>query len=210
MTARRRPRRAVDRGEARTRRPGARQGGGAPRAAGFPRRWDRAARDRGMASIELIGFLPLLLVIALAGVQLGLAAYAAQQAGTAARAAARTASLDDPVSSPGAAGRAAVSGWLADDTSIDWSSCDGSAEAHATVTVRIPRLLPGIGLDEARREATMPCPADEALTGDALTGGGLADGGSTGRGSTAGGPSEAGPSDGGLSDGGLSDGGGDA
>ncbi|WFB11599.1 pilus assembly protein [Streptomyces sp. LX-29] len=155
-----------------------------------------------MASIELIGFLPLLLVIALAGVQLGLAAYAAQQAGTAARAAARTASLDDPVSSPGAAGRAAVSGWLADDTSVDWSSCDGSAEAHATVTVRIPRLLPGIGLDEARREATMPCPADDALAGGGPAGGGSTDGGLTGGGSTGGGSTAGGPADGGLPDGG--------
>ncbi|WP_344089204.1 TadE/TadG family type IV pilus assembly protein, partial [Streptomyces stramineus] len=76
-------------------------GGGAP-----------GGQDRGSVSIELIGFLPVLLVVGLAAIQLGLAAYATQQAGSAARAAARTASLDDPRTSPGEAGRAAMSGWL--------------------------------------------------------------------------------------------------
>ncbi|MYX55476.1 septum formation initiator, partial [Streptomyces sp. SID8382] len=49
-----------------------------------------SGRDRGSASIEFLGFLPILILVALAAVQLGIAAYAAQQAGTAARAAART------------------------------------------------------------------------------------------------------------------------
>ncbi|MFC8014093.1 TadE family protein, partial [Streptomyces cinereoruber] len=53
------------------------------------------ARDRGQAAVEYLGFLPILLLVGLAGLQLGIAAYAAQQAGTAARASARAASSDD-------------------------------------------------------------------------------------------------------------------
>ncbi len=44
------------------------------------------ARDRGQVAIEYLGFIPILLLVALAAVQLGLVAYTAQQAGTAARA----------------------------------------------------------------------------------------------------------------------------
>ena len=61
-----------------------------------PARLRGHGRDRGQASIEFLGFLPILLLVALAVVQLGLAAYAVQQAGTGARAAARTASMDGP------------------------------------------------------------------------------------------------------------------
>ncbi|MEK8172385.1 hypothetical protein NKH77_33495 [Streptomyces sp. M19] len=43
-------------------------------------------------------------MLALGVIQLGLAAYSAQQAGTAARAAARTATLDERDTSPSAAG----------------------------------------------------------------------------------------------------------
>ncbi|WP_237527191.1 TadE/TadG family type IV pilus assembly protein, partial [Streptomyces sp. SID2119] len=43
-------------------------------------------RDRGQVALEYLGFLPLLLLVAMGALQLGLAAYAANQAGTAARA----------------------------------------------------------------------------------------------------------------------------
>lgn len=43
-------------------------------------------RDRGQVALEYLGFLPVLILVAMAGVQLGLIAYTAQQAGTAARA----------------------------------------------------------------------------------------------------------------------------
>ena len=57
--------------------------------------YGRKNRDRGQVALEYLGFVPLLILVALAGIQLGLIAYAAQQAGTAARAGARAASLDE-------------------------------------------------------------------------------------------------------------------
>ncbi|MFB6632841.1 TadE/TadG family type IV pilus assembly protein [Streptomyces sp. NPDC056362] len=110
-------------------------------------------RDRGQAAIEYLGFLPILLLVGLAGLQLGVAAYAAQQAGTAARAAARAASSDaedgpDPV----AAGFAAAS-W-ATDVKVGASG----EEAVATVTVRIPSVVPFWNFDPVRKTATMPLP----------------------------------------------------
>ncbi|WP_424889911.1 TadE/TadG family type IV pilus assembly protein [Streptomyces sp. XH2] len=111
-------------------------------------------------SIELIGFLPVLLLVGLAAIQLGLAAYAAQQAGSAARAAARTASLDDPRVSPAAAGRAAMSGWLRTSGAPAAAPCGGGApQTTAEVTVVIPAVLPLLGERSVTRRATMPCPA---------------------------------------------------
>lgn len=120
---------------------------------GASRRW-RA--DAGSASIEFLGFLPILILVALAAAQLGIAAYTAQQAGTAARAAARTASLDEPRTSPQAAGKAAMSGWLADGAGISSGGC-GGGEARATATVEIPSVIPGFDFGSAEKSATMPC-----------------------------------------------------
>ncbi|EFL23561.1 putative septum site-determining protein [Streptomyces himastatinicus ATCC 53653] len=113
-------------------------------------------RDRGQASIEFLGFLPILILVALAAVQLGIAAYAVQQAGTAARAAARTGSQDEPGTTPAAAGKAAISGWLADEANISGGDCGGD-EASATASVKIPSVIPGFGFGSAERSATMPC-----------------------------------------------------
>ncbi|MEU9110250.1 TadE/TadG family type IV pilus assembly protein [Streptomyces sp. NPDC048483] len=117
-------------------------------------------RDRGQVSIEFLGFLPVLLAVALAVVQLGLGAYAVQQAGTGARAAARTASLDeaDRETGPQAAGRAAMSGWIAKGATI---SVGGGSAVHATATVHIPSIIPGVDFGSASRSATMPGPADD-------------------------------------------------
>ena len=50
----------------------------------------RGARDdRGVSAVEFAGMLPLMLLVGMAVIQLGIAGYAVQQAGTAARAAAR-------------------------------------------------------------------------------------------------------------------------
>jgi hypothetical protein len=108
----------------------------------------RRAADRGSASIEFLGFLPILLLVALAGVQLGLVAYVGTQAGTAARTAART---DDP-----AAGTAAVSGWLrGGGTHVAVS--DGGDAVQATATIAIPSVFPGVSLfGPVTRSATMP------------------------------------------------------
>jgi hypothetical protein len=101
-------------------------------------------------AVEYIGFLPILLIVALAAVQLGLIAYTAQQAGTAARAGARSASLGGPAESDC---RAAVSSWLR------VTGCPpsyGADEVTVTATVEIPSLVPGWEFDPAVKRATMP------------------------------------------------------
>ncbi|CAM5689383.1 TadE/TadG family type IV pilus assembly protein [Streptomyces aurantiogriseus] len=114
--------------------------------------YGRGRRDRGQVALEYLGFLPILILIALAAVQLGLVAYAVQQAGTAARAGARSASLDE-----GAEGACqnAVSSWLADGTSC--ASASLGDEVQVTSSVTIPSVIPGIGdFGQAHRTATMP------------------------------------------------------
>lgn len=113
-------------------------------------------RDRGQVSLEFLGFLPLLLVVGLAVVQLGLAAFAVQQAGTGARAAARTASMDqaDHPADPQAAGRAAMSDWIKAGITVGG---EGGDSVRATVRVTIPSIIPGVDdFGTARRSATMP------------------------------------------------------
>ncbi|MGW1374879.1 TadE family protein [Streptomyces sp. NPDC002446] len=130
-----------------------------------PARLRGPGRDRGQVSIEFLGFLPILLLVALAVIQLGLAAYTVQQAGTGARAAARTASMDraEQESDPQTAGRAAMSGWVADDATI---SVGGAGDAvRATATVRIPSLIPGVDFGTASRSATMPRPETPSAAG---------------------------------------------
>ncbi len=87
----------------------------------------------------------------MAAVQLGLIAYTAQQAGTAARAGARSASLDRGV---GPACAAAVSDWLAGGTSC--GAAEGGDEVTVTATVDIPSIVPGWDFGPARKTATMP------------------------------------------------------
>ncbi|GAB3958824.1 TadE/TadG family type IV pilus assembly protein [Streptomyces sparsus] len=111
------------------------------------------ARDRGQAAIEFIGFLPLLLIIALAGVQLGIVAYTASQAGTGARAAARYVSQDDTRSAE-QGGRQAMSDWLASRAAFDEERPSG--EVTVTATVPIPSVIPGVGFGTVTKSATMP------------------------------------------------------
>ncbi|WP_370414643.1 TadE/TadG family type IV pilus assembly protein [Streptomyces fradiae] len=112
-------------------------------------------RDRGSVAIEYLGFLPILLIVGLAGIQLGLVAYAAQQAGTGARAAARAASVDDPdsVPRPRAAADASMSDWI-----VEHRSFSSSGEGSYSVTVRVPGLIPFLGPFRVTRTATMPVP----------------------------------------------------
>ncbi|HEY8978291.1 MAG TPA: TadE/TadG family type IV pilus assembly protein [Streptomyces sp.] len=114
----------------------------------------RRSRDRGQVAIEYLGFLPILLVVAMAVVQLGIIAYAGQQAGTAARAGARSASRD-PEGGYQQDCRDAVSGWLADGT-----SCVAGFPGHdvrVTSKVDIPSVFFGWGdFGPAQRTATMP------------------------------------------------------
>ena len=124
-------------------------------------RGDRGGRgrkgERGVASLEYLGMLPFLLLIALAGIQLGIVAYCTEQAGTAARTAARTAALPPPrggTQAGQAAGAGAVSGWL--DATISWPRADQDAYT-AEAKVDVPSVLPGIHLfGPVSRTATMP------------------------------------------------------
>lgn len=113
-------------------------------------------RERGQVAIEYMGFIPLLLIVGLCAIQLGVAAYAANQAGTAARAAARTAGHDRPESSPEDAGRRAISGWLADESTFTprW----GGDEVTYTARVKVPSVIPGMegAFGWAERSSTMP------------------------------------------------------
>ncbi|MFF9621721.1 TadE/TadG family type IV pilus assembly protein [Streptomyces griseosporeus] len=98
-------------------------------------------------AIEYLGFLPVLLLVALAGVQLGLVAYAAQQAGTAARAGARSASLQ-----PGTAQQGCTE--AVNDSTC--SSAELGREVQVTAAVTIPSLVPGWDFGQAKRTAVMP------------------------------------------------------
>ncbi|MEU9998989.1 TadE/TadG family type IV pilus assembly protein [Streptomyces sp. NPDC050848] len=115
-------------------------------------------RDRGQVAVEYLGFLPILLLIALAGIQLGLAAYAAQQAGTGARAAARAAGHDDATIGPEPAGRAAMSDWIAARARVD--VVEGGGEAVATVSVDIPSVVPFWDFGRIEKTATLPVPEE--------------------------------------------------
>ncbi|GHH77387.1 septum formation initiator [Streptomyces sulfonofaciens] len=126
-----------------------------PRTRCLPRtrRGDRRSGDRGQVAIEYVGLLPILLLVGLAAIQLGLAVYAVQQAGTAARAAARVASQAHPAADPQTAGRAAVSDWLTASIS---RSGGGFDSVEYTARVDVPSIIPGVGFGTAQRSVTMP------------------------------------------------------
>ncbi|MGW7052551.1 TadE/TadG family type IV pilus assembly protein [Streptomyces sp. NPDC054887] len=114
-------------------------------------------RDRGAAILEFAGFLPILLIVAMAGIQLGIVGYAASQAGTAARAAARTEAQEEYGGQGVVTGKAAMSDWLADATEITFS---GNVTAKATV--QIPSVVPGIeDFGTVDRSVTMPADQED-------------------------------------------------
>ncbi|MFF2899460.1 TadE/TadG family type IV pilus assembly protein [Streptomyces sp. NPDC057966] len=111
-------------------------------------------RDRGQVAIEYLGFIPLLLLVGLLAIQAGLAAYAANQAGTGARAGARMASMSMGGCDEGAA-KDAMSDWTADRADVYGpSSFD---EVTCTVSVDVPDIIPGVHIwGPAERSSTMP------------------------------------------------------
>lgn len=104
--------------------------------------------DRGTSTLEVAGLAPVVLLVALALLYAGLGLYGITATQTAARQAARAASLGDD---PAAAARAALPGWLPPDVTA-FPTADGT-----TVRVRtdLPDLLPGTDL-AVTREAVMP------------------------------------------------------
>ncbi|WP_405869674.1 MULTISPECIES: TadE/TadG family type IV pilus assembly protein [unclassified Streptomyces] len=114
--------------------------------------YERKSRDRGQVALEYLGFLPILLLVGMAAVQLGLIAYVAQQAGTAARAGARSASLDGDA---GQACKDAVSGWLSGKTTC--TPARAGDEVTVDATLHIPSVVPfWDGFGDAHKTATMP------------------------------------------------------
>ncbi|WP_327304882.1 TadE/TadG family type IV pilus assembly protein [Streptomyces sp. NBC_01298] len=113
---------------------------------------DAAHRDRGEIALEYLGFLPILLLVGLAGMQLGWAAYVTQQAQTAARTAARVEARD-----PGAgadAGRQAIRPSLAGGAEISVASTRDAV--RVTVTLQIESIVPGVADRPVIRSAVMP------------------------------------------------------
>ncbi|MGW2719422.1 TadE/TadG family type IV pilus assembly protein [Streptomyces sp. NPDC001492] len=121
--------------------------------------YDRKDRDRGQVAIEYLGFLPILLIVGMAVVQLGLIAYTAQQAGTAARAGARAESLQPGTAQEGCVN--AVSDWL----SVTCVPAQNADTVTVTATVKIPSIVPGWDFDPARKTATMPLDSTDPTTG---------------------------------------------
>ncbi|WP_030623204.1 TadE/TadG family type IV pilus assembly protein [Streptomyces sclerotialus] len=114
--------------------------------------------DRGQTVVEFLGMLPVLVLVGLALVQFGIAAYAIQQTGTGARAAARTAGLDEPEIGYAQAGKAAMSGWLADGAAF--TRRPGPAEVSVTAQVTIPSVIPFVS-DFGATEKTVTMPRTE-------------------------------------------------
>ncbi|MFJ8820375.1 TadE/TadG family type IV pilus assembly protein [Streptomyces sp. NPDC102467] len=110
----------------------------------------RTFDDRGVSILEFAGFLPFLLVIGMAAIQLGLVGYGANQAGSAARAAARAESLNQGTGGAAAAGSA--SAWL----EPSGGECAGDATITCTVTVHVPAIIPLFDGWDLHRKATMP------------------------------------------------------
>lgn len=110
----------------------------------------RTLPDRGQVAIEYIGFVPILLFVALCGIQLGWVAYVHEQADTAARTAARV-----EAQHPGrgeAAGRAAIREGLTAHVSVP----SGGDAITATVRIEINAIVPGLDLPAAVATAVMP------------------------------------------------------
>ncbi|WP_445395635.1 TadE/TadG family type IV pilus assembly protein [Streptomyces sp. LE64] len=113
------------------------------------------AGDRGVSTLEFAGFLPILLLVGLAAVQLGLVGYAAGQAGSGARAAARVTAQEGS-----AAGEAAGHAAMDDGLDADVAPSEEGELSRATVTVSVPLLVPFAG-DGWHVTRTVTMPTDE-------------------------------------------------
>lgn len=111
----------------------------------------RKNRERGSVALEYLGFLPVLLIIALAAIQLGLVAFTAQQAGTAARASARSAAQNGDYVRVGSQ---SMSGWLRDGAHFDRNPDEDAVTV--TARVEIPSIFPGLFEKTVEKSATMP------------------------------------------------------
>ncbi|MFI9628654.1 TadE family protein [Streptomyces sp. NPDC052042] len=112
-------------------------------------------RDRGQVAMEYLGFIPLMLLVGLLAIQAGLAAYAANQAGTGARAGARMASMSMRGCDQQAA-KDAMSDWTARRALIT-PGPSSHDEVTCKARVKVPRIIPGVDIwGWAERSSTMP------------------------------------------------------
>ncbi|WP_129840773.1 TadE/TadG family type IV pilus assembly protein [Streptomyces sp. RFCAC02] len=114
--------------------------------------------DRGVTAVEFAGWVPLLLLVAFAALQLGITGFAAIQAGSAARTAARLASREETEDEYREGGYASLGGMFAERAEIDLTAACGE-EATVTVRVPVPSVLPFFldSVGTATRSVTMPC-----------------------------------------------------
>ncbi|HEY9369550.1 TadE/TadG family type IV pilus assembly protein [Streptomyces sp.] len=113
-------------------------------------------RDRGQAGLELVSWTPLLLLVGLLVIQLGLGVFAAQQAGTAARAAARAQTDQRSDVWYERAARESLSDFLERDNGARITKSGWGEEVTVTVKVKVPSVVPGIDFGDAEKSATMP------------------------------------------------------
>ncbi|WKD37239.1 pilus assembly protein [Streptomyces xanthophaeus] len=106
--------------------------------------------DRGQVAIEYIGFVPILLFVALCGIQLGWVAYVHEQADTAARTAARVEAQHK--------GRGEAAGYAAIREGLPATVIVGGEgdAVTATVTIQINSIIPGLKPEPAKATAVMP------------------------------------------------------
>ncbi|MGW7440103.1 TadE/TadG family type IV pilus assembly protein [Streptomyces sp. NPDC054849] len=108
--------------------------------------------DQGQVALEYIGFVPILLFVALCAIQLGWVAYAEEQADTAARTAAR---VEARYGKGGeAAGRAAISGGLGASAAFTWANSPDAVSV--TVILTANSIVPGLDAHKASATAVMP------------------------------------------------------
>lgn len=118
--------------------------------------------EAGAITVEFLGWLPWLLLVAALTSQVLLVAGAVTNAENAARTGARAAALDEE---PEAAATASLPGWLQPHTQVrrhpDATSCAGPSTPSANrvvVCVSVPLLLPWVSVDPIgfTRTAEMP------------------------------------------------------
>ncbi|WP_030965664.1 TadE/TadG family type IV pilus assembly protein [Streptomyces sp. NRRL S-378] len=110
----------------------------------------RIRSDRGQVALEYIGFIPILLFVALCGIQLGWVAYVHEQADTAARTAARVEAQHRGRGE--AAGVAAVREGLGARVVVS-----RTADAvTAVATIPVHSIIPGLDPHDATATAVMP------------------------------------------------------
>ncbi len=105
-------------------------------------------KDKGQASIELLGAIPYLAIGLLAALQLTIAAATVQAASAAARAAARTVSQGD--GDPETSARRSVPDWLEDGMTV---SLEGGPSPSVRVTIQMPTIVPHLTGPEVTRMA---------------------------------------------------------